>query len=441
MKKLLLTFSLIALSSTINAQWTSQATGFTAASRGLSEIKIVDANTVWALAYDGSGGGATVQEFTRTTDGNTWTPGTIDVGDPALSLTNLSPVSATTAWVGAFDSTNGLGGVFKTTDGGATWSAQNIAAYTTAGASWFDAVHFFDANIGITVGDPTGTGLGEFEVYRTTDGGTSWTAVAAAALPNPLNAEYGYNGGYAASGDTMWFTTNKGRLFRTTDKGVTWSVSQAPLTDFGSAAQSGTVHFSDPNNGCLLKTVGTTYTFYTTTNGGTTWSAGTTFTGTRNILNYIPGTTIIVATSQTTGTVGTSVSTDNGTTWTDLEPAGTTQRGAAAFLNTTTGWCAGFNVDEITDGVFKLTGGLANQSFTSAKFRVYPNPATSNVTIATTDVDSYNLSVTDLSGKIVLAKSFNGMENTVDISALSSGAYFFTLSSDNKKEVVKILKN
>ena len=77
----------------------------------------------------------------------------------------------------------------------------------------------------------------------------------------------------------------------------------------------------------------------------------------------------------------------------------------------------------------------------TAKFKVYPNPATSVVTISATDVDSYKVSVTDLSGKIIMTKSLTGMENTLDISVLSSGAYFFELSSDNKKEVVKILKN
>ena len=117
------------------------------------------------------------------------------------------------------------------------------------------------------------------------------------------------------------------------------------------------------------------------------------------------------------------------------------QRGAAAFLNGSTGWCAGFSTDSLTDGIFKLTTPLANQSFTTSKFSVYPNPATSNVTISATNIDAYQLSVTDLSGKVVMAKSLNGIENTVDVSALSSGAYFFTLSSDNKKETVKILKN
>ena len=446
MKKLLLSFSLIALSSTINAQWTSQATGFTTASRGLSEIHIIDANTVWALAYDGSGGGANVQEFTKTLDGASWTPGTIDVGNPAWEINNISPVSATTAWVSAInniagDPGNGVGYIYKTIDGGASWNRQLATGFQTAGSSFLNGVYFFNANVGVAYGDPVGP---EFEIYRTIDGGATWTQLSAASLPNPLNGEYGYNSVPTAVGNTLWFPTNKGRLYRTNDAGVTWTASQAPLTDFGAAlpANSGNVHFSDVNNGYLLKTSGTVatpvYTYYTTTNGGTTWSTGSPFTGTRFILNYIPGTTTIVATSQA-APVGTSVSTNNGATWTDVESAA--QRGAAAFLNATTGWSAGFNFDDITDGVYKLTGPLANQSFATSKFSVYPNPATSNVTISSTDIDGYELSVTDLSGKVVMTKSLNGIENTVDVSALSSGAYFFTLSSDNKKEVVKILKN
>ena len=444
MKKLLLTFSLIALTSTINAQWTSQATGFTDAFRGLSDVRIVDANTVWALAYDGSGGGANVQEFTRTTNGGaTWTPGLINFGDTTLEINNLSPVSADIAWASAINNTTGdpnigVGYIVKTDNGGVSWNQQLATGFQTAGASFLNAVHFFNTNVGVAYGDPIGSGLGEFEIYRTIDGGDSWTAISAAALPNPLSGEFGYNSTPTAVGNTLWFPTNKGRLYRTDDMGVTWSVAQAPLTDFGSAAQSGTVDFSTTTSGCLLKTVGTVYTFYTTSNGGTTWSPATTFTGTRRILTYVPGTTTIVATSQAAPN-GTSVSTNNGTSWTDVESA--EQRGASAFLNATTGWCAGFSTDSLTDGIFKLTSPLANQSFATSKFSVYPNPATSNVTISATDIDAYQLSVTDLSGKVVMAKSLNGIENTVDVSALSSGAYFFTLSSGNQKETVKILKN
>jgi photosystem II stability/assembly factor-like uncharacterized protein len=439
MKKSLLFLSLIASFTSINAQWTSQATGFTDASRGLSEISIVDANTVWALAYDGSGLGEDIQEFTRTTNGGaSWTTGIVDMGNPALEINNISPVSGDIAWVSALIPTDGNGVIFKTIDGGVSWTQQLDTGFQTTGQSFLNSVYFWDANIGIAYGDPVGN---EFEVYRTVDGGENWTAVPAASLPNKLAGEYGYNNSPIAVGSTLWFTTSKGRLYRTNDMGITWTVAQAPLVDFGgvdTAGTTGTAIFSDANNGFLLKTVGTARTYATTSNGGTTWTATAPFTGTRFILNYIPGTNVIVATSQA-APVGTSVSANNGATWSDVESAA--QRGASAFLNMTTGWTAGFSTDELTDGIFKLTGQLGTSTTTAAKFKVYPNPASSVVTISTPEVESTNLSVTDLSGKVVMTRSLNGIENTVDISALSSGAYFFELSSDSKKEVVKILKN
>ncbi len=446
MKKLLLSLSLIAFSSTINAQWTSQATGFIDESRGLNQIQIVDANTVWALAYDGAPlppdqpEPTNIQEFTRTTNGGaSWTPGSVEMGNPDLQINNISAVSGTTAWVSALIPDDGNGVIYKTTDGGASWNQQLATGFQTAPDSFLNAVYFFNANEGIAYGDPTGAGANrEMEIYTTIDGGDNWTKVPGAALPNPINEEYGYNNTPVVVGNSLWIPTNKGNIYRTTDKGLTWTKSQAPITDFGSAAQSGTLIFSSETNGYLLKKIGTAYTYYTTSNGGTTWSAGAAFTGTRYLISYIPGTTTIIATSQA-APVGTSISNNNGTTWTELEAGA--QRGVSAFLNGSTGWCAGFS-GALVDGIFKLNTTLANNAVTAnAKFKIYPNPATSIVTISATDVDSYKLNVTDLTGKTVMTKTLNGMENNLDISALSTGAYFFELSSDNKREVVKILKN
>ena len=452
MKKLLLTFSLIALTSTLNAQWTSQGTGFTATSRGLSQVTALDANTVWAMAYDGSGLGSNVQEFTLTTNGgSSWTAGTIDVGNTAWELNNICPVSATTAWVSAInnitgDTDNGVGYIYKTSDSGTTWTQQCETGFQVAGASFLNGVYFWNASVGVAFGDPEGT---EYEIWRTTDGGDNWTRVPGANIANPLSGEYGYNNTPIAAGGTLWFPTNKGRLYKTTDQGATWTAAQAPLTDFGAAlpANSGSAIFSSATNGYLLKTSGTVavpvYTYYTTTNGGTTWGTGTTFTGTRRILNYIPGTTTIVATSQA-APVGTSISANNGATWTDLEVGGTEQRGASAFLNGSTGWCAGFGDGDPlgSAGIFKLSGSLGlDNAATVTKFKVYPNPANSVITISSTNVDSYNLTVTDLTGKVVMTKSLNGIENSIDLSTLSTGAYLFELRSDKGKEVIKILKN
>lgn len=440
MKKLLLLLA-FTTSLGVNAQsWISQATGFSEPSRGIDDIQIVDANTVWATAYDGLNTASVVQEFTRTTDGGTtWIPGTINVNNPTLGINNIAPISATTAWVSAVNGTDGSGScVYKTSDGGLTWEQQIPFGFSSPG-SFVNFVHFFDANNGFAAGDPVGSPL-EFEIYKTADGGVTWTQVPGASIPNPSAAdEYGFNGGNIVIGNTIWMPTNKGRILKSTDQGTTWTVSQAPLTNFGAATQSGRLAFSDANNGCLLKTAGTVYTYYTTTNGGTTWSAGAPFTGDYRLLTYIPNSSTIVATSQVTGLSGSAYSSDNGITWNDIDFG--IQRGVSDFFDGSTGWCAGFSTDSTTDGIFKFDGTLSNSSFEAVStFNVYPNPASSLVNISS-DVDSFDVSVSDLTGKVVLTKSMSGIENSVDVSSLNSGVYFFTITSDAKKETVKIIKN
>jgi len=60
----------------------------------------------------------------------------------------LTAVSATNAWVSAFNTTTGGGGVWNTTDGGATWNQQNATGFTGA-SSWCDGVHFLMQILGL----------------------------------------------------------------------------------------------------------------------------------------------------------------------------------------------------------------------------------------------------------------------------------------------------
>ncbi|MGL2965388.1 T9SS type A sorting domain-containing protein [Flavobacterium sp. XGLA_31] len=447
MKKLLLSLSLFALGFYGNAQsWISQATGFDAVSTGISQIEIVDANTVWGLAFDGSGGGGNYQAFTKTTDaGANWTPGTIEMGDPLLEINNITAVSDQVAWVSALVPADGNGVIYKTIDGGQTWEQQNGIEFTTSGESFLNGVHFFDANEGLAYGDPEG---GEFEIYRTIDGGTTWTRVPGASLPNPLTNEYGYNGGNVAVGNTVWLPTSRGRILKSTDRGITWTVSQSPLTDFGGlivTTSTGRMYFTNNNTGIIVGSLNSTattptYKIYTTTNGGTTWSTGVTYTGYR-LMAYVPGTTTLVACGAGTssGGTGSSYSNDNGVTWTSIDTG--EQRLSPAFLNGSTGWCGGFSADSVTDGIFQFSGNLANPQFASSAFKVYPNPASSMVTISAEQLDSYNVKVTDITGKVMLNKEFSGVENTVDVTNFSAGVYFFEVNSGNKSQTIKIIKN
>lgn len=429
-----------------NSQWTSQSTGFSATSTGVEDINIVDENTVWALGYDGSSTTpANYQLFTKTSDGgSSWISGSINIGNAALELTNISPVSSTTAWVGAVSPTNGMGGVWKTSNGGTTWVQQNAAAYTNAN-SFFNVVHFFDANIGITQGDPiTAT---DFEIYRTTNGGTTWTAVPAASLPNIITGEYGYNGGNVAAGNSFWFVTNMGKLYRTTDMGVTWTKLNTPITDFAGTNVGGSIYFSDNNTGILLGRSGSgvsaTYTMYTTTNGGTTWSSGVSYTHPYRSLCFIPGTTILVGTASDndTATYSSAYSNDFGATWVNIDSG--VQRTGVKFLNGTTGWAGGFTTSVISNGIYKYTGqSLRTDSFLASKFSVYPNPVNDVISINSDNVAFENISLTDINGRIIKETTTNSVMNyNFNISDLNSGIYFLKIKTSEGILDKKIIKN
>jgi hypothetical protein len=435
MKKSLL-FLLFLTAWSANAQfWTEKSTGFTTATRGLSSISIVDATTVWAIATDGSSAGSTtVKEVTRSTDGgNTWTASIISlgVGTAGLGLGSISAVSATTAWISANPGTGGIGGVWKTTNSGASYTKQTTAGFSAA--SFTNFVYFWDENNGIAQGDPES---GYFEIWTTTNGGTNWTRVPSANIPLPLSTtEYGYTNNYAISGNTIWFGTSLGRLFRSTDKGLTWTVSQSPVTDFGSAAASGAYSFSSETEGLLVSSTGN---IYTTSNGGTNYtqfSATDFFTGD---IAYVPGTTTAYV---TTGTTGSSYSLDNGLTWTTIDGI---QHTIVAFLNETVGFTGGFTTSATVGGVSKYTGSvLVNETFEASKFAIYPNPTNNVLNITNSDnILLSEVTITDMNGRIVkTVNATNLTEVQINVADLTTGIYFMNINTDSGKAVKKFIKN
>ncbi|WP_157859414.1 T9SS type A sorting domain-containing protein [Chryseobacterium angstadtii] len=433
MKRILFSITALLISSAAFSQyWSTQNSGFAAASRGISGMEMYDANTIWAFAYNGVTTTANVQEFTKTSNGGTtWTAGTINVGNTALRITNISGVSATTAWVGAFDNTNGLGGIWKTSDGGTTWTNQLML--TTAGQSWTNYVHFFDANNGIIGGDPES---GEFEIYTTSNGGTTWTRVPGANIPNPLTDEYGYNGGYYAVGNNIFFYTGKGRIYKSTDKGLTWTVlaTNSIIGDFGGTTESGDMAWSDSNTGIIVRKTftGTTPTglqFHKTTDGGATWSqiTYTGLTAANNIsdITYVPGTDILLAVSSS-NTNGGSWKSKNGTKWTAIDTG--VQHLSVRCSDVNTCFSGGFNTSATVGGMFKSTQVLATSEAVNAAKQtiIYPNPTKGEINIKT-DQKIKMISVVDMSGKTVI-KTDSGK---TDLSSLPKGTYIIKAELSN----------
>lgn len=70
--------------------------------------------------------------------------------------------------------------------------------------------------------------------------------------------------------------------------------------------------------------------------------------------------------------------------------------------------------------------------------RVYPNPTLSQLSIEIPlDFVNLNFKVMDLAGKKILMGKFNAISNSIDVQAISSGAYFFEMENGYRMKFVK----
>lgn len=90
----------------------------------------------------------------------------------------------------------------------------------------------------------------------------------------------------------------------------------------------------------------------------------------------------------------------------------------------------------VTENIAGLNQSLANQ------FNVFPNPATSVITIANTNALVNEVTIADTNGRIVRTEKFDDITNaTVSISDLSAGIYLVTITSDKGIVTKKVVKN
>jgi len=203
----------VAVSGDFGATWTD-------ASQGLPTI-----STTALVLLPGSGkllagtfGGGLFQSSDR---GGTWSavPG---LPDSFISSLAVDPTSSSTVYAGTAHTFTGSNPerIFKSTDGGSTWTQ------TSLGAGGF-AIDFITVNPARPAQVVAGSaGVGGY--FQTVDGGASWTIVATNVACGGLNAM-----AFDASGSTVYLA-GTGGVCRSSDGGATWSL--AGLSGLGAAS-------------------------------------------------------------------------------------------------------------------------------------------------------------------------------------------------------------
>lgn len=449
--------ALVAASLSLNAQqaWHVQNANFTANSRGINSFEIVDSNIVWAMAYDGSGGNATIRNYTKTTNGGaTWTNAVIPNGNGltnTFGLANLSMIDADTVYASIYPTTATAGpqGVYKTTNGGTTWTKVSTGAFTNNSSSFINVVHFFDAQNGVAMGDPEG---GYFEMYTTNDYGKTWVRVPQANVPLvPVSGEYGTVGYFTSIDSTIIYPTNFGNILVSKDLGYTWTTATTPLSGTAGTAIS-SFAAKDKNNimAIMNNTTAVSSTIIFSIDGGLNWnSTGIDTAGDLvyfSDIAYVPGTNdtyFLTAANPNAGVNGSAYSEDGGATWVNIDMV---QHTACAFSDINNGWSGGFYSTTTGGGIFKWGSVRQASGINSNKvenFQVYPNPSNGTFYVKANVTGESNIKVMDITGRVVFEKTYptqSLLYTSIDLSEQNQGVYMIEVREGNNVSVQKVIK-
>ena len=199
--------------------------------------------------------------------GTTWT--TVNLGSTVAEYVagpnGLIALDKRNIWV---VTTGGF--IYKSSDGGASFSVSNAAAMTTED---LHAVDFINRKIGMVSGTNDAVGV-------TTDGGTTWTLLtatgsAATLLSVAVHSQY-----------DAWVTTSNGRLYYTDDGGVTWN-RRTGFTGDGGVSIPAQRWLNRYIGAILVNVTGPIGKILMTINGGYDWKEQELFGSTNAGLNHL----------------------------------------------------------------------------------------------------------------------------------------------------------
>lgn len=364
--------------------------------------------------------------------------------------------------------------VYKTTDGGTTWTLQ-VTGTMLGSSLYFRNIEFLDENIGFL-------GTLNQKFYKTIDGGTTWNLVTNIS-PNPV-AICGLDcvGTSTVYGCGAYF--GPAYIIKSTDSGNTWQYIN--MSAYADALVE--VNFIDENIGFASGGNATGGVILKTTDGGTTW---TTLLNTGTNGDYIWKLQVlnsnqnaifgsVEATAPNPGRL--AKTTDGGANWTfNLAPETIVQ--AVGFLDENHGWMGGHttgfyetfnagitwtntgvgsNLNRIffigntayASGrtIYKMSSILSHSNFEEhdripLDIKTSPNPLTDklNIEINFLIEDHILIDLYDANGKLVkklLKDDINsvGRKNYTFDFPYPSGIYFIDFHTNSGRQTSKIIK-
>lgn len=423
MKKVLLACMMCIMAVNCYSQFVPQPLNYPGPGYWPYYIAISDPQHVWVGTIHESG--IPYASSARTSDGgNTWIHNSIPVpGEPYCC--SICEWDASTCFYVFTDITEGGGSIWKTTDGGNTWTGLTTTQFEGGFANFF---HAFTADTGVAMGDPVN---GYFEIQVTNDGGATWSRVPSANIPEPLPDEWGLTDQYSAVGNSVWFATNLGRCFRSVDRGHNWSVTQ--VMNIGDGQFD--VCFSSEMKGAFFNQDFTSSDIAITYDGGVTWDSvalpsGYYLMNMSNVGGFDGGFVFTGWKNSTDVFFTPDMFNHNNEIGSNLMSIGSVD-----FEDANTGWIGGG--ESGTNEILKFMGVLTSMNSLTqpqAGFSVIPNPSSGEVLIRLPDVsNALALKITDLSGRLI--EDYPSMASEymqLDASGFRAGVYLIQLMSGNR---------
>src|SRR3989449_831373 len=237
----------------------------------------------------------------------TWT--NIGPGPDYVRVVRIDPVTQSTLYAGmVFEGGHyPVGGVFKSIDGGHTWSNSSTGMPTNP--DLFRSV--------IYPKTPSTLYAGNFDggVYKSVDGGATWTATMSPPLSNPKVYSLAID---PQTTSTVYVGMDYSGLYKSTDGGGTWNAASTGMP----ANPSVYTIAVDPKTPSTVYAGLDSYGLYKSTDGGAHWSAaGSGMPADADIaaiaINPVTPSTLYAATEAISGTTAgwVYISTDSGSTW------------------------------------------------------------------------------------------------------------------------------